>query len=61
MVDVCLIHNQLAVDGGKWYQLPHEESVMDIIIDLQLPACLSPDCPLCQEKKAEIDEIWNRR
>ena len=61
MLDVCLIHNQIAVDGGKWYQLPYGVDVMDIVLEMQLPSCLRPDCPMCRKREEELKQIWNRR
>ena len=38
----------------KWYDLPYGDDIMDVVEELQLPACLTT-CPMC-----EYQTIHNR-
>ena len=61
MIDVCITHNQLSIDGGKWYGFPYDQDVMDIVLELQLPVCLKPHCPMCEKRENDIKEAMKRR
>jgi len=47
IIFVCLTHDAINPDMYKWYPLPYGDDIMDVVEELQLPACLTT-CPKCE-------------